>query len=503
MVLTPEEMAAAEEALFAAGAEAEPLMDRAGRGIAEAAMQFCPKPGIALAFVGDGHNGGDALVALRHLREAGWRTGVRIANSAGTVKPLTDKKLEQLGGTEFDPDREQLSRGQPLLLIDGLLGIGARGELRPAYRAAADALNAYRTREGGFTVAVDIPSGLDGVTGEPYPGAVIADLTCTITYPKTGLLADAAANHVGRLALVPLDDIVVREGDGDSNALLITARELSARHSRRAFDTHKGNAGRVGIIGGSPGLTGAAVLCATAALRGGAGLVTLFADKDTHPTLAAAAPPEIMVRPIGSLAQVTDFELDALAIGPGLGNTSDSHLSQILLNDPRPAVLDADALNLLARSDHPAALRDAAGPRLLTPHPGEMARLELAGGLPVEGLTRRERAERMARDSGATILLKGARTVVASPGHEPTAFNSTGGPAMATGGVGDTLTGLIAALAAGGASLYDAACIGAWINGRAAEIALCSGGQSVESLAASDLTQHFGSAFRDLRSNVF
>ena len=490
MILTPEEMSASEEALFATGAEAEPLMDEAGLGIARAAMQFHPRPGLAIAFVGDGHNGGDALVALRHLREAGWRVSVRLVSTVETLRPLTRRKLEQLGD-DVVPDKAAPTRGEPLLLIDGLLGIGARGELRPAYREAADALNALRLAHHGHTVTVDIPSGLDGVSGQSHPGAVVADLTCTITYPKTGLLADAAIDHVGRLALIPLDAIVAPEGIGDSNALLATPAILAPLLPRRAFDTHKGAAGRVGIVAGSPGMTGAAALCANAALRGGGGLVTIFSE------LPVPAPPEVMVKPRGAIDLI---DMDAIAIGPGLGSDADI-LLPLLLQDPRPLVIDADALNLLARETDLNALRKADAPRVLTPHPGEMARLEMAAGLD-SAESRRKRAEALATHTGATILLKGARTVIATPG-EPTAFNPTGSPGMATPGVGDTLSGLIAALLARGISPHHAASLGSWINGRAAELALGGGGQSEESLTAGDLPACYGQAFTDLRAGTF
>ncbi len=506
MLLTPEEMAAAESALFATGAEAEPLMDRAGEGIAAAASQFYPLPGDAVAFVGDGHNGGDALVALRHLRGAGWRTGVRFANSAATLRPLTAKKLIELSGGH-PAEIGELPRptpGRPLLLIDGLLGIGARGELRPAYREAAEMMNEARAA-GGATVAVDIPSGLDGQTGRPHPGAVVADLTCTIAHPKPCLLADGATEQVGRLALVPLPEIAPVPGSGDAGAVLLTAGRLAASLPRRRRATHKGESGRVGIIAGSRGMAGAATLCATGALRGGGGLVKVFAAEadGSYPVIAAAAPPEAMVSELGAPAALRGLDFDAIAVGPGLGARADAELVAFVLGDPRPLVIDADALNALAASPAgPSALREAAGPRLLTPHPGEMARLEAACGLDAEA-PRRTRAEALAAATGAVVLLKGSPTVIASPAGEPTAFSPTGGPAMATGGVGDTLTGLIAALAGGGRTLLEAAQLGAWINGRAAERALRDGGQCEESLLASDLPKHYGGAFEDLRAGAY
>ena len=210
--------------------------------------------------------------------------------------------------------------------------------------------------------------------------------------------------------------------------------------------------------------------------------------------MAAMAPPEIMVRSVKSYTEVSEIDFDTLAIGPGLGQGSwDDEILDLLISDIRPIVIDADALNLLARND-PSDLVNAPAPRLITPHPGEMQRLcpEVSG-------SRRERAEKLAEMTGSTVLLKGARTVIASESETtPTGFNSTGNSGMASGGVGDTLTGLCSALIGGGVSVYDAACIGSWINGRAAELAIFNGRESRKSLLASDLPKYYGQAFKDL-----
>ncbi|MFP6874217.1 MAG: NAD(P)H-hydrate dehydratase [Verrucomicrobiales bacterium] len=500
MILSPKEMAEAEQQLLASEGEAELLMDEAGEKIAAAIRQFFASPGTVVAFAGNGHNGGDALVAARHLKESGWDTRLQLAGSTDSLKPLTGKKLEQLG-----PDARLWNEGdaprqdRPLILLDGLLGIGAAGELRPAYRKCAETINRLRELHGAHTFAIDIPSGIDGMNGTPCPGAVMADFTLSIAYPKTGLLNDAATANVGRLVLVPLPAIRALPGQGDPNAVLITPEMFVGLLPRRPFEMHKGQCGHVAIIGGSPGLSGAAILAAQGALRGGAGLVTILARRQAHPALCALAPPEVMVREIDSYSSASDPAFDVLVIGPGLGSGEwDPEVLDLLLNDPRPVVTDADALNLLARND-PAAIAAAPGERLLTPHPGEMQRLN-----PLGEESRRARAEAFAARTKATVLLKGARTVIAQPGiSSPTAFNPTGNPGMATGGVGDTLSGLCAALAATGVSLYHAACAGSWINGRAAEIAVFNAGGSPQSLIASDLPAHYGVAFTDLATGSF
>lgn len=500
MILTPKEMAEAEQQLFASGAEAEPLMEEAGEKIAAAIRQFFRSPGTLVAFAGNGHNGGDALVAARHLKESGWKIRLHLAGSSESLKPLTGKKLEELGTSPRYSDAADLPRqGTPLVLLDGLLGTGAAGELRPAYRKSADTINQLRKLHGAYTFAIDIPSGLDGMSGSPYPGAVFADFTLSIAYPKTGLLADAATANVGRLALLPLPAIRPLPDQGDPGAILLTPQVLSGLLPRRPFETHKGQCGHIAIIGGSPGLNGAAILAAQGALRGGAGLVTILARGQSYPALCALAPPEVMVREVDSFEDAADPAFNVLVSGPGLGSGDwDTEVLDLLVHDKRPVIVDADALNLLARND-PEAIANAPGERLLTPHPGEMQKLDPLG----EG-SRRSRAEALASRTKATVLLKGARTVIAQPGtSSPSAFNSTGNPGMATGGIGDTLSGLCGAIAGNGIFLYDAACAGSWINGRAAEIAIFNAGHSEQSLIASDLPAHYGAAFTDLLTGCF
>jgi hydroxyethylthiazole kinase-like uncharacterized protein yjeF len=254
-------------------------------------------------------------------------------------------------------------------------------------------------------------------------------------------------------------------------------------------------------------------------LRAGGGLVTLFVKEEVYPVLAAACPPEVMVRCVADYREALDESLDVLAIGPGLGrgteagadaSPGDGHRRQVLdliARWPKPMVVDADALNLLAT--YLGVLENCAGPRLLTPHPGEMARLMPP---PVPASARAELARTFAGRHGVTLLLKGARTVIAESG-QPLLYNSTGTPGMGTGGMGDVLTGVTAALAAldsgarsasrggGGVTLRQAAALGAWTCGRAAELALSGGtpGHSEESLLPTDLLDHLGAAFRQLR----
>lgn len=502
MLVSCRQMREAEQRLFASGAaDADTLMEIAGRTCAELIQRRCRTPASAILYVGKGNNGGDALVIGRELRLAGWRT---TATYAGEPPEMTELAASKRTEFEATPNGRTGDRGQ-LILIDGLLGIGASGPLRGSVAELAALMNRQREEQQALTFSIDIPSGVDGDTGECRAGAVIADHTLTIAQVKPGLLADTAVNHVGRIDVVELPQIEIDKAQADTGAWLMTPKTLRGLLPRRQHDHHKGDAGRIGIIAGSPGMIGAAELCARGALRGGAGLVTLFAHPSIYQLLASRLPAEIMVRRLddddNAGDAVKNASVDVLAIGPGIGGQPPDWLINLILSDSRPIVLDADALNALAwNPDHLAALVASAAPRLLTPHPGEMKRLlESSSSSPGDRTRdRRSMAEHFATAHGITLLLKGARTVVAEKGR-PTAINSTGNPGMASGGMGDVQTGLCAALLAATNDPFDAACLGVWLAGRSADLLVDSGARSVESLSATDVADGLGAAFDDLR----
>ena len=512
-------MKAIEERAFAAGATAEALMEDAGAQIATAVRQFFPERGLCRVVFGKGHNGGDALVAARHLASAGWEIALEPVFPSGELAGLTRKQLERLRETQallsestgvahFDSPRPAT------VILDAILGIGAKPGLREPIRSATARINRLRLETGAAVFAIDIPTGLDGDTGAADPDAVVADFTVTIGFPKRGLLADGALEYVGRLAVLPLAGLT---GPADKSLESVaTPRTLTGLCPPRRFGTHKGDCGRVGIIAGSRGLTGAAVMAANAAVRAGAGLVSLFVTPDVYSIVAASVMPEVMTAPIDCYLNLLDKPFDVLAIGPGLGRGDAEDVLTIIERFPGPMVVDADALNLLATDGNQAALRRVTGPRLLTPHPGEMARL-----FPdAVTMSRQEASERFLDRFDAapiTLLLKGSRTLVAEraaetlePGEVRTkavadgrryrvSFNSTGNPGMATGGMGDVLTGVCAALAGQELSLFNAARVGAWVCGRAAELAISTRARSQESLSATDSLEFFGAAFSELR----
>lgn len=487
MIVTARQMKDAEGVAFASGATAEGLMEIAGEGIARCIRQFFPKAGTAVIFCGKGHNSGDALVAARHLQNDGWQIDFRLAFPIAELAPLTRRHLEAIEVRAINslPDRGSGN----LIVIDGLLGIGAKGAPLGRVAECIRELNSMRS-QGAFSIAIDIPSGLDATTGEVFDPCVQADLTVTMGFPKTGLVADGAVDHVGRLAVVTLPGVVAREGDVASVA---TAPALRSYLPIRNFDTHKGNYGRIGIVAGSPGYLGAARLCTSAAVHAGGGLVTLYALPETYEQLSLLTMPEVMVKKVASYDRILEQRHDVIAIGPGLGRAHDQAIRDLVEKAPIPCVVDADALN--AVSQDMALLNRCAGPRLLTPHPGEMERLDSQ-----MGRSRRLWAEEFVHCYPVTLLLKGARTIVAERGN-PVSFNPTGNPGMGSGGMGDVLTGVTAALIGSGKTLRDAAILGGWVCGRAAEIAIFNGADSQESLTASSVIDHLGEAFACLRND--
>ncbi|MCB1209151.1 MAG: NAD(P)H-hydrate dehydratase [Verrucomicrobiales bacterium] len=499
MLVSCAQMQEAEAAAFAKGVSAGGIMLKVGRAMADTLVQRFPSPGTAVLYLGKGNNAGDALVVGIELAKLGWKILGRFSGDPSQLKPLPTEHLhtldDDLSVLHSPPDLVEARR--PILLIDGLLGIGAVGPMRSAVAELTAEINHLRKADHAQVIALDLPSGVDGNTGIPAPDAVEADITLTVGQIKKGLVEDTAIHHVGRLQVISVAEL--SDCAGDTAAAVLTPELLRPWMPRRAFDTHKGQAGRVAIIAGSRGLTGAADLASNAAVRGGAGLVTLHVPQEIYPILAARTAPEIMVRPERDLREVLDRPCDVIVIGPGIGFEQKDAVLHLLKVVTCPMIVDADALTILANSGSlPGLLTSPAGPRLLTPHPGEMARL-VAAHEPTPHPTRRAQAETFVAEWGqpnVTLLLKGARTLIATIG-QPTLFNSTGHPGMASGGMGDVLSGLLGALIGQGIPLHQAAGLGAWLSGRAAELAAQARHHEI-GIAASDLPRHFGEALAEI-----
>ncbi|HEY2102687.1 MAG TPA: NAD(P)H-hydrate dehydratase [Chthoniobacterales bacterium] len=487
-VVSSAEMRAAEEAAFARGISAETLMNEAGAGIARSVQQFFPRSGHCLVFAGKGNNGGDALVAARRLKCLGWHTDVHLSFPELECSELLRKKISEFRDAAAVKKPKTLP--VPLVVLDGLLGLGSKPPLRDPILSSCREINRLRREQNAFVFAVDQPSGLDGDTGQSDRDCIVADFTAAIGAAKRGLVADGAVNFVGRLEIVPLRELHLAE----SAETVAGAASLGGLLPRRDFDAFKNQFGRIGIVAGSRGLIGAAILCAEGALRGGAGLVEVFVLEEVYSIVAAAAPAEAMVKPLNSYAKLEDEAVDSWAVGPGLGKLHGQEILDLVERITKPMVVDADALNIL--SSNVEALKASRGPRLLTPHPGEMKRLTNNQKGP-----RAVIARSFTSQFPITLLLKGSRTIVAENGKR-ISYNSSGNPAMATGGMGDILTGVCAALIGQKLSLFDAARVGAWVCGRAAELALFSNGASQQSLLPRDVLDHLGHAFRDLQGGA-
>lgn len=488
-------MQSIERQAFARGVAADVLMEGVGAKLARFIMQFFPRPGLLLVYAGKGHNAGDAFVAARQLAGLGWRVLVRTPFARDEIAPLGRDKFDLLRAPVLGgPLRPATPQEGPLVQLDALVGLGLQGALREPLASLAREMNELRRVAGAKTVAVDFPSGLDPDSGAAGDPCVEADFTATVGFAKAGLVADAAVNHVGRLGVLEVGEFLEAQG---ADAELLTAPVLRREWPPRLFETNKGMCGRVVLLAGSRGTLGAAHLCSAGAVRGGAGLVSLGALPDAYDLLATTMPPEVMVRPFEKLTDVFNFPVHAIGIGPGLGSASEARTLRVVREATCPAVVDADALTIVAHAglQH---IDQAKGPRLLTPHPGEMTRLLAGKKIKDRAKVAREFTEKHA----VTLLLKGARTVVAEKG-KPLRYNTTGHPGMATGGMGDVLTGVCTALLGQGADTYRAASIGAWVCGRAAEIAITHGGQSAESLTPGVVLENLGRAFDSLRAGDF
>src|SRR5437016_2648132 len=483
-------MHAAEQSAFARGVSVETLMDQAGTGVARAVRQFFPKPASCIVFAGKGHNGGDALVAAEQLQRIGWKIDIRLPYAEENCSELTQQKLKALRDAT-PKSGDTIDRAPYTIILDGLLGTGAKSFLREPLRTAAREINRLRREGNAFVFAIDLPTGLDADSGEHDPeDSVIADFTITIGFAKHGLIVDSALNFVGRIEVVPLPELWPEASA--PNELAASPHALSPLLSRRKFSAYKNEFGRVGVVAGSKGFVGAALMTTEGALRAGAGLVEVFVPEDIYEIVAGAAPMEAMVKPVRRYRDLLDEkEIDVWALGPGLGKARAAEVLALIETAPKPMIVDADGLNILG--DKIDILRRCRGPRLLTPHPGEMKRLMEVGKMARAGIARN-----FCDQFPITLLLKGSRTIVCERG-KPISYNTTGNPGMASGGMGDVLTGVSAGLAGRELSMYDAGRVGAWTCGRAAEMSIFQDGASEESLLASDVLAHLGAAFNELR----
>jgi NAD(P)H-hydrate epimerase len=469
------------------------LMERAGQGVADITLDILSARmgDSVLLIAGTGNNGGDVFAAASFLAESNVAVTVWICGAKRKIKGDAEYHLKKMIRRGIHPvevarDGDLVLACRPAVIVDGLLGTGAKGAPRDFMSEVVDFINQEARRS--FVLSIDIPSGVDADTGAVEGKAVRADLTATMCLPKTGLIRPEAVPYVGNIEVIDIGipDILKEEVLACPDAELIDRDSLLLPF--RGNETHKGDHGHVLLIGGSIGFTGAIAMAARAALRSGAGLVSVLTPEEVYPIVAQAAGPEIMVHPFSDMAKLlVDFsnvwkKVTAVCAGPGLGRHPE-FIERLLASCPVPLILDADALCV-----PPEQIAAANCPVILTPHPGEFERLF---GEPV---TDRWAQARAASDQiKQTIILKGAGTVVAAPGCK-LGINMSGNPGMATGGSGDVLSGILSALTGRRIEPFEAAITAVHLHGLAGDIAAEDWTQ--EALIATDIIRALPDAFR-------
>jgi ADP-dependent NAD(P)H-hydrate dehydratase / NAD(P)H-hydrate epimerase len=531
-ILSAEAMAKVDRAAIEVlGIPSMVLMENAAIGAADAVGRSFPEAGAVAIFCGPGNNGGDGLAIGRQLAARGYRVvcflvleGRELTGAAGAQLEICRAlgadlvRLVEVG--EDDELAPSIGAAREAdLVVDALFGTGLGRPLEGRYAELVEALAELPVPK----LAVDLPSGLNGTRTEPFGPYLPADVTVTFGALKPAQVFPPAADGVGEVVVADLGlppawieqgDPSLPEGEGDweeGGALhLLVADEVAGLLAPRRADSHKGTYGHLLVVAGATGKAGAAILTAVAAVRAGAGLVTaavpapivqtvdggslesmtlaLPADEDGAGTITSGAADAVLEAARGK---------DAVALGPGLGggDAVAAEIRRAVLACPLPLVLDADGINAFAGRAGELAGREA--PTILTPHPGELARLL---GVETGEVTsdRLAAVRRAARESGGVVALKGHLTLVAAP--DGTAWvNPTGNPGLATGGTGDVLTGVVGALLARGYEPAEAACLGVYLHGLAGDLAAEEKGRT--SLRASDVAEHLPTAFRRLRTD--
>jgi ADP-dependent NAD(P)H-hydrate dehydratase / NAD(P)H-hydrate epimerase len=494
------------------------LMENAGAAVARVLRERYPGARRPLVLCGRGNNGGDGFVIARHLLDLS--PSVFLVGSRQDVRGearLHMGALERSGGTLVEVGDEaswaavRAAAAGAGVAVDALLGTGLHEAPTGTMARAIGLLRALRAESGLPVIAVDIPSGVPSDTGEVTWDVVDADVTVTFAAPKYGLVLPPACDHAGALVVADIGIAPQILAQSGPTLFLADAGDAAQAYPPRPPSAHKGTFGHVLVVAGAVGRTGAAILAGTGALVSGAGLVSVATPAPALATVAQGRP-ELMTEPLpvtasGSLdreaaARGTALARtrDAVVIGPGLGQEAAvrEFVRDLLRAYTGPVVVDADGLNALAASHRVARATDALrrdAPIIVTPHPGEMGRL--VGVATAEVQRRRlETARAFAIETGAVVVLKGQRTVVARPDGVACVI-PTGNPGMATGGTGDVLSGILGALLARGLDGWTAAVAGAYLHGAAGDEAAARRGQ--ESLVAGDLLESIPAVLRGLR----
>jgi hydroxyethylthiazole kinase-like uncharacterized protein yjeF len=518
------------------------LMENAGRGAAECLLRYFPevRKGSVAILAGSGNNGGDGFVIARHLKNWGVQTGVYLFASKNNVKgdALTNLQawlamgggIVEINAQEgLDRIKEELARSS--LIVDAMLGTGLHSEVTGLIKDAISFINTLPQlakpkpkvapwpvtywsepppASAPAVMAVDIPSGIDATSGKVLGAALQATLTVTFGLAKIGQVIESGSRYVGQLEVVDISIPRTLIEDADSKTYLLDIDELDRRLLvPRAAQTHKGDYGHLFVLAGSPGKTGAAAMLCHAALRVGTGLVTLGIPASLNPILESKLT-EAMTEPLPerTAGYLSDDALEriqqlltgktAFALGPGISIVPavQEMIVKLIPEVTIPLVIDADGITALA--SRPDVLKQCKSTVVLTPHPGEMARL---AGLTVQKVQedRIAVAKQVASEFGCIVVLKGNKTVIATP-EEEVYINSTGNPGMASGGTGDVLTGMIGGLIAQGLIPLEAVKWGVFLHGLAGDSAAQVLGEIP--LIASDIIDAIPDALSEVKTRV-
>ncbi len=497
---TAEEMTRADKGAQALGIPGGVLMERAGAEMTRVVLQRSGVPRRALVVCGGGNNGGDGFVIARELRLAGTEVAVFATADEYRGDPKTNLDvLKNLEARFVEREDFEGELREADLVVDALLGTGFSGEVREDVAELIEKINAVEAP----VVAVDVPSGVDGSTGEVAGAAVRAALTVCAHAAKVGCVVSPGKDHAGEVAVVEIG--IPPEADVEPSMTWTDAGSLRGLVPRRTSAAHKYSAGSLLVVAGSAGTTGATIMVTKGAQRAGCGIIFVVTAESaaarvdaalTEALVSGAPEDEDGLMTAGAVEHILEQseKASAIVLGPaaGVGEGGQRLVEGILGGTDLPVLLDADAITNLPG---PGALAKRGASTAITPHAGELGRLlgESAGDISARRLYF---ASRAAEESGACVLLKGNDTLVVE--GDRAAVNSTGTPALATAGTGDVLSGVIGALLSRGMGQYDAARAGAWAHGRAAELWLEATGWPNESMAATDLLPHVPRAIGEI-----
>lgn len=452
------------------------LMENAGRAVSNVILKEFPNIKTIAIICGGGNNAGDGFVVARHLLNAGKEVTTYLTKKVSDYKGDAKTNLNSLKRISKDVKRLKPNFSNYKkhgLIVDALFGTGLDREIKGSYKNVIESINSSKTP----CISIDLPSGIDANTGFPLGTAIKAKVTVTFVVPKLGISIYPGLKHSEKIYIADISSPRFLEKKIPYE--LTTYKRCKKILKLRFNNTHKGTYGHTLILAGSSGKSGAATLCAHAAVRAGSGLVTVAIPKTIHKAIEEKTT-EAMTEPIEdtdrgtfgakSLVKILSIlkNKTALAIGPGISTSDETKdfLLSLLKKSKVPIVADADAINII--SENPNILKKIKFPVVLTPHPGEMARLSGTTSKEVQS-DRINYAQQFAKKHRCYLILKGARSIVATPKGN-ICINPTGNPGMSSGGMGDVLTGVIASLISQKYSIEDSCILGTFIHGLAADL---------------------------------